>query len=196
MGIRLRSLFVLFPKLAIASTVALTVALTAALVGCQPKGPSAEATSKTGEKTGEKTAEEGALPSMSSYTLEKSGDPPPSDKPVEGKSSQADALSAGEYCFHKAGDKNWLSIRLQISDDQKLTGESAGTVNQPEQGETRYKQTFVGAIADGQAQVEVTTYIAEVTESRPETWIVSADQLDMGRVAIPKAACPEISSSF
>jgi hypothetical protein len=184
MGIRLRSLFVLFPALAIASTVA--------LVGCQPKGPSAEATAKTGGKT----AEEGALPSMSSYTLEKSGDPPPSDRPVEGKSSQADALLAGEYCFHKAGDKNWLSIRLQVSDDQQLTGESAGTVNQPEKGETRYKQTFVGAIADGQAQVEVTTYIAEVTESRPETWIVSADQLDMGRVVIPKAACPEISSSF
>jgi hypothetical protein len=184
MGIRLRPLFVLFPALAIASTVA--------LIGCQPKGPSTEATAKTGEKT----SEEGALPSMSSYTLEKSGDPQPSDKPVEGKSSQADALPAGEYCFHKAGDENWLSIRLQVTDDQQITGESAGTVNHPQQGETRYKQTFAGAMANGQAQVEVTTYIAEATQSRPETWIVSADQLDMGRVAIPKAACPEISSSF
>lgn len=192
MGIRLRPLFVLFPALAIASTVA--------LVGCQPKGPSAEATAKAGEKA----SEEGALPSMSSYTLEKSGDQP-SDKPVDGlaEGSKTDALPAGEYCFHKAGNENWLSIRLQVTDDQQITGESAGTVNHPQQGETRYKQTFVGAmakpsdgIADGQAQVEVTTHIAEATQSRPESWSVNADQLDMGRVAIPKAACSEISSSF
>ncbi len=172
------------------------------LVGCQPKAPSAETMAEKVGVSGDrqKTSEEGSadLPSMSGYTLKKSEDSMTTDG-AEGDSpdgSKAEALRPGQYCFHKAGNENWLSIRLQVSEDQQITGESAGTVNHPQQGETRYQQTFEGKAAGAQAQVEVTTYIAEITESRPEAWLVSADQLDMGRVVIEKADCPEISANF
>lgn len=137
--------------------------------------------------------DEAALPSMSSYTLGKADD---STSDSTSAKAQADVLPPGQYCFHKAGNENWLSIRLQLTDKQQITGESSGTVNHPQQGETRYKQTFAGEIAGDRAQVEVTTNIADVTQSQPESWIVSADQLDMGRVVIDKVACPEISANF
>jgi hypothetical protein len=175
-----------------------------ALLGCEPKEPSTKTmaarvgVSGSGAKTSDTGS--GALPSMSSYTLEKSEGALTSKGATDGSSvdgsGKANRLPPGQYCFHKAGNQNWLSIRLQVAENQQITGESAGTVHHPQQGETRYRQAFVGEMVGDQAQVEVTTSIAEVTQSRPEAWIVSLEQLDMGRVVIEKATCPEISADF
>ncbi len=185
---------------------ALVLLWAVSLMGCQPKKPGAETMAERvgANGNGQKTSDKGgaALPSMSSYTLKKTEDPSTTSNSADGSpsdseaGSKAEALLPGQYCFHKAGNENWLSIRLQVSKDQQITGESAGTVNHPQQGETRYQQAFTGEVMGNQAKVEVTTYIAEVTQSRPEDWIVSPEQLDMGRVVIEKTACSEVSADF
>lgn len=180
------------PKLHQKWLIRAVVVLAALIAGCQPKEPAAN-------------QEDSALPSMSGYTSARATQQPNqsrASKPAsdllektEVKDSTAEAaLSAGQqYCFYKAGDQNWLGIRLQITDDQKITGESAGTVVYPQKGEARYQQTFTGEIKGDQATVEVITHIAEVTENKQETWTVTPQQLDMGRIAIEKASCMKVS---
>ncbi|MGB3297593.1 MAG: hypothetical protein WBA76_04930 [Phormidesmis sp.] len=170
-----------------------TVVMLAALIaGCQPKAPAAK-------------PEGSALPSMSGYTSARATQQPAQSqqsnpaRDLTQKTKAQDStpnakLSAGQqYCFYKAGDQNWLGIRLQITDGQKITGESAGTIVYPEKGEARYRQTFTGEINGDQATVEVTTQIADLTENRQETWTVTPQQLDMGRIAIEKASCMKVS---
>ncbi len=134
-------------------------------------------------------------PSMSKYVLEQMGGAP------VGHSAGADQtsglpLAAGEYCFHKAGAENWLSIRLALTSNQQLSGESAGTVRHPQKGKTRYQQSFTGELAGNQALVDVTTHIAGVSKTRQETWVLETTQLDLGRVAIGQAPCLEVSTRF
>ena len=215
MGIRLRSQQ-FHKKWLSSSTIILAVlaVLAVPMVGCQPKKPTAQRAGETSQPGGEQeTSDQGALPSMSSYISEgETGKPAQSqqNKPADGlpenarESSQAsakagtsaadNALSAGQqYCFYKAGSQNWLGIRLQVTDDQQITGKSAGTVNSPQKGETNYQQTFTGKVTGDQALVEVTTHIAGATQSRQEAWTVTPQQLDMQRIVIEKASCMKVS---
>ena len=92
--------------------------------------------------------------------------------------------------------KNWLSIRLHVDDNQQLKGESAGSVNHPQQGELVYQQVFAGELMGDRAMVNVTTYIADTSQSRKESWIVNPNELDMGRVAIEEATCSDLPPSL
>ncbi len=179
------------------------------VAGCQPKEPIAESAGETSQPISKQAIADrdgSALPSMSSYTSEHPTGPvqgkqskPAGGSPEsarEGVSAADDTLSAGQYCFYKAGNQNWLSIRLQITDDRQITGESAGTVNHPQKGEAHYRQTFTGGMTGDQALVEVTTHIAEVTQSRQEAWSVTPQQLDMERVVIKKASCMKVSPTL
>ncbi len=205
MGIQLRSQQ--FHKKWLSS---FTIILAVLMVGCQPKEPTARRTGKISQSGGEQaTSDRGTLPSMSSYISEGTTRKPAQskqNKPADGLpqnaqenakagTSAADsALSAGQqYCFYKAGNQNWLGIRLQVTDDQQITGKSAGTVNSPQKGEAHYQQTFTGKITGDQALVEVTTHIAGATQSRQEAWTVTPQQLDMKRIVIEKASCMKVS---
>lgn len=135
------------------------------------------------------------LPSMTTYTLEQTqgkqaGGPPPSSQ------DNRVHLLPGEYCFHKESTDNWLSIRLALSDNQQIDGESAGTITHPEQGTTYYKQSFKGTLTKNQALVNVTTNIDGLTQNRQEAWAVDTTALDMGRVSIAKTPCLDIASNF
>lgn len=212
-GIQLRSRQ--FHKKWLSSSTIILAVLAALMVGCQPKEPTAQRTEKTSQSGGEQAnSDRGTLPSMSSYISEgTTGKPAQSkqNKPADGLPENAkenakagtsaagtsavdSALSAGQqYCFYKAGNQNWLGIRLQVTDDQQITGKSAGTVNSPQKGEAHYQQTFTGKITGDQALVEVTTHIAGATQSRQEAWTVTPQQLDMKRIVIEKASCMKVS---
>ncbi|MGB7250386.1 MAG: hypothetical protein WBC73_15720 [Phormidesmis sp.] len=105
-------------------------------------------------------------------------------------------LSPGQYCFHEEKGENWLSIRFAISTDQQITGESAGTVTHPQKGQTPYRQSFAGQLTNGEALVDVTTYIDGVTRSRQEAWRVNPDQLDLGRLSVNGKPCADVSANF
>lgn len=214
-GIRLRSRQ--FQKKWLSSSTLILAVLTVLTAGCQPK-PTAQPAGETSPASGKQaTSDQGALPSMSSYISEGTTDKPAQSKQnqpadslpesakestrestggstKEGTSAADNALLAGQqYCFYKAGNQNWLGIRLQVTDDQQITGKSAGTVNRPQEGETHYQQTFTGKITGEQAVVEVTTHIAGATQSRQEAWTVTPQQLDMKRVMLDKASCMKVS---
>lgn len=168
------------------------------LASCQTRAvPSDRAPKESSQSAaeGSPSSTSAVLPSMSSYVLEQMGGAP------VGHSTGADQtiglpLAAGEYCFHKAGAKNWLSIRLVLTGEQQLSGESAGTVRHPQKGETRYQQSFTGELIGNQVLVDVTTQIAGVSKTRQETWVLEPAQLDMGRVVIEQAPCLEVSTRF
>gem|GEM_PF-3228077 len=143
--------------------------------------------------------ESAALPSMSRYTLERSSNQSSNsslETSVAAASNLDKGLEPGEYCFYKTGNENWLSIRLHVDDNQQLKGESAGSVNHPQQGELVYQQVFAGELMGDRAMVNVTTYIADTSQSRKESWIVNPNELDMGRVAIEEATCSDLPPSL
>ena len=219
MGIRLRSQQ-FHKKWLFSSTIILTI-LMGGCQPKEPAAQRTGKTSQAGGERA--AADQGALPSMRSYISEGTAGKPaqgeqnePADSlPETAKESVQDstkagtsaagtnatgtnaadnALSAGQqYCFYKAGNQNWLGIRLQVTDDQQITGKSAGTVNSPQKGEAHYQQTFTGKVTGEQALVEVTTHIAGATQSRQETWIVTPQQLNMKRIVIDKASCMKVS---
>lgn len=165
------------------------------LTSCQTGATlSAPSTKETGSAAkGSPASTSAVLPSMSNYVLDQMGSAPASHSTG---ADQTSGLAAGEYCFHKAGAENWLSIRLVLTGDQQLSGESAGTVRHPQKGETRYQQSFTGKLAGNQALIDVTTHIAGVSKTRQETWVLQPTQLDMGRVVIEQAPCLEVSTRF
>lgn len=174
------------------------------LAGCQfspdaaQQSGSTAADSKAGVGTAS-PAENRTLPSMSTYILEQTKGQPAAEPLAEPLSEPGTAnaqLAPGQYCFHKKTGGSWLSIRLDLSESQQLSGEGAGTVTHPTEGETLYQQTFTGELLSKQAVVDVTTHIADVTRSRQESWTIEADRLDMGRAIIDQATCTEISADF
>jgi hypothetical protein len=185
-------------KLAVFGSSASAIALSAiALIGCQANlsatvDPAANSTETSAGAAATKSRD--TLPSMSDYTTSQT-------KTAQSESTQASLsarspISPGQYCFHKAGEKNWLSIRLEVAGDQQLSGESVGIVTHPDQGEVRYEQAFSGQISGSQALVEVTTHIAGVSESRQEAWQIDTAQLDMERVTLEDAPCVEVAANF
>ena len=68
--------------------------------------------------------DEASLPTMSDYTLQRSQRQAKAFSDVPTTAGQP--LEPSEYCFRKASAHSWLSIRLALSDDQQLTGESSG----------------------------------------------------------------------
>lgn len=172
----------------------------ATLAGCQsspnaaPKSDSTAADSKAGDLGGDRT-----LPSMSTYILEQTkgqSTAEPLSSPLGGPSTASAQIAPGQYCFHKENSGSWLSIRLDLNENQQLSGEGAGTVTHPTKGEILYQQTFTGELSSRQAVVEVTTHIADITRSRQEDWTIDADRLDMGRAIIGQTACAEIAADF
>ncbi|CAN5712389.1 hypothetical protein BH23CYA1_BH23CYA1_04330 [soil metagenome] len=135
------------------------------------------------------------LPSMSGYILEQTKGQS-TNEPVSVSSPTDAQLVPGQYCFHEEADDSWLSIRLNLGENQQFSGESVGTLIHPSQGETTYQQTFTGELLSKQAVVQVTTHIADVTRSREEAWTIETDRLDMGRMAVSEAPCSEISTDF
>ncbi|MEM9944656.1 MAG: hypothetical protein AAF810_01135 [Cyanobacteria bacterium P01_D01_bin.36] len=131
------------------------------------------------------------LPSMSKYIREKE-----QNRLNRSAAFELSPLTANQHCFHKTGTNSWLSIHLTLNDQQQITGESTGALTHPKRGETLYRQTFTGELTKTQAQVEVTTYIAGITETREETWQVSATGLDTGQVAIAAAPCIDVLANF
>lgn len=105
-------------------------------------------------------------------------------------------LAPGEYCYHKATASNWLSIRMVLTGDLQLSGETTGTVTHPTKGSTRYQQTLAGELAGSQAVVDVTTYLGDITQHRQEGWTIDTRQLDMGRVLIEAVPCLEVTADF
>ena len=207
MGSRLRSQQ--FHKKWLSGSTIILAVLAVFAAGCQPK-PTAQRAEEPSQPRGEQaTSDRQALPSMSSYISKGTTDQPPApskqNKPAdglpetqestpEGTSAADSTLSAGQqYCFYKAGAQNWLGIRLQVADDQRITGKSAGIVNHPQKGEIHYQQTFTGEITGDQAVVEVTTHIAGAAQTQQEAWTVTPQQLDMKRVVIEKASCMKVS---
>ncbi|MGC1308376.1 MAG: hypothetical protein WA885_14220 [Phormidesmis sp.] len=135
------------------------------------------------------------LPSMRSYTLEHAQSAryrAAIAEPVR----EAKSLSPGQYCFHKNERESWLSIRFLLNENQQVQGESAGTITHPQKGETRYTQTFAGELRGNQAVVKVMTDVAQLTQSRQETWIVNTVYLDMGRVSINEVPCADVATDF
>lgn len=168
------------------------------LAGCQANlGASAKPTEASGDRASDTSASKSrdALPSMSAYTMAQTKGNQ-ANEPSAASPPAGSLLAPGQYCFHKAGEKNWLSVRLDVDGDQHLRGESVGTVNHPTQGEVRYEQAFTGQLSGSQALVEVTTHIAGVSESRQESWKIDTAQLDMERVAIEEAPCVEVAANF
>lgn len=182
--------------------------VTLAVVGCQRSGDEVvtltEDTSETSDSMAMGDAppsseqntvrDEASLPTMSDYTLERSRRQTKafSDAPT----TAGQPLDSSEYCFRRASAHSWLSIRLTLSDDQQLTGESSGLVNHPQKGAVPYRQTFVGELAGTQALVEVMTQIDSITEQRQEAWTVNTTQLDMGRVVVEEVPCLEVLADF
>lgn len=136
------------------------------------------------------------LPTMTAYTR----DQVKKGRPVVGGLADLQPagkpLTAGQHCFHKASGNSWLSIRLNLADNQRIRGESAGTVNHPAKGETRYQQTFMGSLAGKQALLVIDTQIAGISEERQEAWTIDANKLDMGRVVIGQVPCLQVSDDF
>jgi len=136
-----------------------------------------------------------ALPSMSAYTLKRIQQNRSSEEAVDVPGG-SELAAARQYCFRKSGAASWLSMRLSLSMDQQLTGESVGVVNHREKGAIPYQQTFEGSLTGTQAAVGVTTEIAGVIEQRQEAWDVDTRRLDMGRVVIDEVPCLEIAADF
>lgn len=132
---------------------------------------------------------------MASYTLEHAKGKQTVGPPTSEQSSGR-PLTPGQYCFHKENGENWLSMRLTITDQQQIKGESAGTVTHPEKGKLLYTQAFTGKLSLDQALVEVTTDIDNITQSKQEAWAIDTAKLDMGRVSIDETPCLEISTNF
>jgi hypothetical protein len=174
------------------------IALSAiALAGCQANlsatvDSAANSTEASANRAATKNRD--TLPSMSDYTTAQTRTA--QTKTAQASSSAQSALSPGQYCFHKAGEKNWLSIRLEVAGDQQLSGESVGTVTHPSQGEVRYEQAFSGQLSGSQALVDVTTHIAGVSDRRQEAWQIDTAQLDMERITIENAPCVEVAANF
>ena len=133
----------------------------------------------------------GNAPTMSKYVFQR-GQSIQGIQPL----AAAQSLNANQHCFHKAGVNSWLSIQLNLDDQQKLIGESTGTVHHPQKGETPYRQTIAGNLTGTQARVEVTTYLGGVTRQREEVWEIGSAQLDMGRVVIDAVPCGEVAADF
>lgn len=185
---------------------ALCVAL--AVVGCQRSGgeivtlPDDTSETSASMSMGEAppsaaqntVRDEASLPTMSDYTLERSQRQTKafSDAPT----TAGHPLEPSEYCFRKASAHSWLSIRLTLSDDHQLTGESSGLVNHPQKGAVPYQQTFAGELTGTQALVEVTTQTDSITEQRQEAWTIDTTQLDMGRVVVEEIPCLEVAADF
>lgn len=87
-------------------------------------------------------------------------------------------------------------MRLTLTDQQQITGESAGTVTHPDKGKLLYTQAFTGEMSRDQALVKVITDIDNITQSKQEAWGINTTQLDMGRVSIDEVPCLEISTNF
>lgn len=134
------------------------------------------------------------LPSMSAYTLQKTQGSQTTG--LQEAPLAAAPAETEQYCFRKSTENSWLSIRLELAADQKLFGESVGTISHPQKGEMRYQQTFVGKLADTQALVDVTTYIAGLTDQQEESWQLDSQQLDMGRVVLSGVPCMDVVADF
>ncbi|MEL6161766.1 MAG: hypothetical protein AAGJ95_11010 [Cyanobacteria bacterium J06554_11] len=160
-----------------------------AVVSDSTTAPKPEAISENANRS------ETTLPSMSAYTLQKTQGRQtnrlPSGTPWTRGPSEAE-----QYCFRKSTENSWLSIRLELSDNQELFGESVGTLNHPQKGQVNYQQTFAGKLADTQALVEVTTHIAGLTDRQEEAWKLDREQLDMGRVVLNGVPCMDIAADF
>lgn len=104
--------------------------------------------------------------------------------------AQASSNSSIEgYCFSVANDNLDSTARIYIQGNQ-VTGRVEATIhNEKASYYTSYIQTLQGTKNGNQLNLNITTKIELDTQKTKETWMLSSDSLNTGRVVYQKQPC-------
>ncbi len=93
------------------------------------------------------------------------------------------------YCFSVANDNLDSTARIYIQGNQ-VTGRVEATIhNEKESYYTSYTQTLQGTKKGNQLNLNITTKIELDTQKTKETWTLTSDSLNTGRVVYQKQPC-------
>ncbi|CAD5932042.1 hypothetical protein PCC9214_01350 [Planktothrix tepida] len=113
----------------------------------------------------------------------------PSHPPIQLAQNSNSSASIQGYCFSVADD-NMDSIARIYIEGNKVTGRVEATIhNQKESYYTSYTQTLQGTKNGNKLSLNVTTKIELDTQKTKETWTLTGDSLNTGRVVYQKQPC-------
>ncbi len=113
------------------------------------------------------------------------------------KADASDALDAGQYCYEAETDDVSGVVRLTVNPDQTVSGDSQASIHNEEQSYySSYRQDFSGTLDGNQLDLDVTTWIEYDVQNEPETWTVSAQQLDDTRNIYSSVDCELVQNLF
>ena len=122
--------------------------------------------------------------------------PPDKDSAVRTKPIMP-ALEPGTYCYEGGDDIEDFQVRVTIDGADRVTGNTAGTIqNDAAAYYTSYRQTVDGTIDGSNLNVDVTTWIEYDKQNNQETWRISPSEVTIKGSTYPKASCEKVSKAF
>ena len=127
--------------------------------------------------------------------------PTPTAAPAEPEPAapvDPDTLAAGQYCYEVATDTLSAAVRLTVTAEGAISGNSAASIHDESNDYfTSYQQALSGTLTGDQADLDITTWIEYDQQQARETWTVDADRLtDGGIYAYVRVDCGAIQDYF
>jgi len=114
-----------------------------------------------------------------------------SNSPLQlAQNSRQSSSSIQGYCFSVANDNIDSIARIYIDGNNQVTGRVEATIhNEKASYYTSYTQTLQGTKNGNKLILNITTKIELDTQKTKETWTLTADSLNTGRVVYQKQPC-------
>ncbi len=107
------------------------------------------------------------------------------------------SLTAGQYCYSTKTKTLDAAIRLTVADQGKVTGDSAATIQDKDQGYySSYRQKITGQLSGDELAAETTTWIEYDMQKKSEPWTVTKKEIKTDRDTFTSADCAKVKAKF